>query len=51
MKNSLDYHAPVDVYARNKMRSPDAVQLLLTLYTFLGSLLLKIKYTNCKWNS
>lgn len=50
MQHSCNYHEPIDVYARNKMRSPDAIQLILTLYTFLGSLLLKLKYTNCNWN-
>ena len=49
MNHSCDYHEPIDVYSRSKMRSPDAIQLILTLFTFLGTLLLKLKYTKCDW--
>lgn len=40
----------IDIEERERLRAPDAAQLILTIYTFVGTLLLKIKYTNCVWD-
>ena len=48
MNYSREYH-DIDVQQRAKIRSPDAIQLIITLFTFIGALLLKTKYTNCGW--
>lgn len=47
--HNCEVHDPIDVEDRRKLNAPDAVQLLLTCYTFFGSLLLKLKHTNCGW--
>lgn len=49
MNHSCDYHEPIDVTQRKKLQSPDAIQLILTLFTFLGSLIIRLKYLNCSW--
>ena len=38
-----------DQVEREKLRAPDAIQLIITLFLFIGSLVLKLKYTNCSW--
>lgn len=41
----------VDLESRQGLRAPDTTQLLLTLYTFLGTLLIKLHHLNCaSWN-
>lgn len=43
----------VDLEGRRSLRSADTSQLLLTLYTFLGTLLIKLFHLNCagwKWS-
>ncbi len=50
MNHSCEIHDPIDVEERKKLNSPDAIQFVLTLFTFFGSLLLKLKYTNCSWD-
>ena len=39
-----------DQVERLKLRAPDAIQLILTIFLFTGSLLLMLRYTNCNWN-
>ncbi len=39
----------IDIEERDKLRAPEAIQFVITLYFFLGSLLLKWKYQNCGW--
>ena len=34
---------------RDRLRAPDAIQLIITLYLFFSTLLLKLKYTVCNW--
>ena len=47
--HQCEIHDPIDVENRRKLRSPHAIQLILTLYTFLSALFLKLHYTNCGW--
>lgn len=49
MKPTLEAHDPVDVADKHKIRSPDAMQLILTIYTFLGALFIKMRHLNCNW--
>ncbi len=42
----------VDIENRRGLRAPDATQFVITLYTFLGTLLIKLYHLNCagwKW--
>ncbi len=42
----------VDIESRRGLRAPDTTQFILTIYTFLGTLLIKLEHLNCggwKW--
>ncbi len=47
--HNCEVHNPIDIENKKKLNAPDAVQLLLTLYTFLGTLIIKLKYLDCGW--
>ena len=43
----------IDLESRRGLRAPDTTQLVLTLYTFLGTLLIKLQHLGCggwKWS-
>ena len=45
-----EFEESTDLQDRERLRAPDAIQTLITLFLFFSTLLLKLKYTSCSWD-